>query len=435
MPDAGYFPTLNPASPQADKATVGAGNAKRSRWARFAAVAGPGLVVMLADTDAGSVITAAQSGAQWGYRLLLLQLVLIPILFVVQELTVRLGIVSGKGHGDLIRQHYGRGWALLSVGTLVLACAGALLSELSGLAGVGLLFGVPAWLSMLVVVTGLVLMAWTGSYMSIERIAMAIGAFELVFLLVAWQAKPQAAAMLDGAAAIPWRDPHYLYLVAANIGAVIMPWMVFYQQSSVVEKRLGLADLRAARWDTAIGAVLTQLIMAAVLVATAATLGKGVAQGGQGMALDTVQQIAQAITPHLGERSGRLLFALGMSGAALVATIVVTLTAARSLGELLGVKHTLDHAPKEAPWFYGIYTLSLVGAGLLVASDTDLVKLSVGVQVMNALLLPVVLGFLYLLARRLPQPYRLQGAYAGVVAAVIALSAGFGVYAGCAGLA
>ena len=114
------------------------------RWARFALVVGPGVVVMLADTDAGSIMTAAQSGAQWGYRLLLLQLVLIPVLFVVQELTVRLGIVSGKGHGALIRDHFGRRWAWISVGTLVLACVGALLSELSGLAGVGLIFGVPA---------------------------------------------------------------------------------------------------------------------------------------------------------------------------------------------------------------------------------------------------------------------------------------------------
>src|SRR5450830_2179006 len=106
---------------------------RSSRLRLMAAAVGPGLVVMLADTDAGSVITAAQSGAQWGYQLLLLQLILAPILFVVQELTVRLGIVSGKGHGDLIQQHFGRGWALLSVGTLVLACVGALLSELSGL--------------------------------------------------------------------------------------------------------------------------------------------------------------------------------------------------------------------------------------------------------------------------------------------------------------
>lgn len=402
----------------------------RSHWARFAAVAGPGLVVMLADTDAGSVITAAQSGAQWGYRLLLLQLILVPILFVVQELTVRLGIVSGKGHGELIRDHFGRGWAWVSVGTLVLACVGALLSELSGLAGVGLLIGVPAWVTMIIVVGGLTLMAYTGSYLSVERIAMAIGAFELVFLLVALQARPNANAMVAGAISIPWHEPKYLYLVAANIGAVIMPWMVFYQQSAVVEKKLTITDLPAARWDTAFGAVVTQVIMAAVLIATAATLGKS----GNSTSLDTVQQIAQAITPFLGEGTGKLLFGLGMAGSALVATIVVTLTAARTLGEVLGVKHSLEHSPREAPWFYGIYTVSLAAGGLLVASGVNLVSLSVGVQVMNALLLPIVLGFLYLLARRLPPPYRLSGRYGVIVALVILLTVGFGVYAGLSGV-
>ncbi len=402
----------------------------RSRWARFALVIGPGLVVMLADTDAGSIITAAQSGAQWGYRLLVLQLVLIPILYVVQELTVRLGIVSGKGHGELIRTHFGRRWAWASVATLVLACVGALLSELSGLAGVGLIFGVPAWLTMTVVVCGLTLMAYTGSYLSVERIAMGIGAFELVFLLVAWKAQPRASAMISGALSIPWREPEYLYLVAANIGAVIMPWMVFYQQSAVVEKKLTTADLAAARWDTALGAVVTQVIMACVLNATAATLNNADPHA----ALDTVQQIARAITPFLGETTGKLLFALGMIGAALIAAIVVTLTAARTLGEVLGVKHSLEHAPREAPWFYGIYTVSLAASGLFVASGVNLISLSVGVQVMNALLLPLVLGFLYLLARRLPLPHRLSGGYAVIVVLAITLTAGFGVYAALAGI-
>ncbi len=334
------------------------------------------------------------------YRVLLLQLVLVPILFMVQELTVRLGTVTGKGHAELIRDHFGRAWAWVSVGTLVLACVGALLSELSGLAGVGLLYGVPAWLTMAIVVGGLTTMAYTGSYLSVERIAIAIGAFELVFLVVVWQAKPDLAAVVAGAVSIPWHEPKYLYLVAANIGAVIMPWMVFYQQSAVVEKKLTTTDLAAARWDTALGALITQVIMACVLVATAATLGKA----GENAALDTVQQIAQAIIPFLGEGTGRLLFGLGMTGSALVATIVVTLTAARTLGEVLGVKHSLEYAPREAPWFYGFYTVSLAAAGLLVASGANLISLSVGVQVMNALLLPIGLGFLYLLARRLPAP-------------------------------
>ena len=399
-------------------------------WRRVSVVAGPGIVVMLADTDAGSVITAAQSGAEWGYQLLLLQVVLVPILYCVQELTVRLGIVECKGHAELIRDHFGKGWAWLSVATLIVACVGALLSELSGLAGVGLLMGVPTPVTMSLIVIALIVMAYRGTYLSVERIAIAVGAFELVFLYVAWQANPDLTALASGAVDIAWREPKYLYLVAANIGAVIMPWMVFYQQSSVVEKKLSLDDLPAARLDTAFGAVVTQMIMAAILIATAATLG-GTTQSGS---LDTVQQIAQAITPYLGETTGKLLFGLGLSGAAVVATIVVTLTAARTLSEVLGTKHSLEHEPHEAPWFYGIYTATLVVGALIVASGANLVRLSVGVQVMNALLLPIVLGFLYLLARRLPKPYRLQGAYAILVATIITATVIFGVYAGLSGL-
>ena len=404
---------------------------RSARWARFATVAGPGIVVMLADTDAGSIITAAQSGAQTGYRLLLLQVVMIPILFVVQELTIRLGVVTGHGHGYAIRKYFGARWAWLSVSTLLVACVGALITELSGIAGVGTLIGIPGWLSMSIVVIGLALMAIQGSYLTVERIALAVGLFECVFLFVAFKAKPNLHTAITQAFQIPLADTRYLYLVAANIGAVIMPWMVFYQQSAVVEKGLVVSDLRAARWDTAIGSVVTQMIMGAVLVATAAAIGRH----GVGQSLDTVQQIANAVTPFLGQFVGTTMFALGMIGASLVATIVVTLTAARALGEIMGFKHQLAQSPREAPWFYVVYILTLVLGGLLVVSGIDLVKLSVAVQVMNALLLPIVLGFLFLLARRaLPEPYRLKGAYAVVVAATIALTTGLGLYSGIAGI-
>jgi len=399
-------------------------------WRRFLIVAGPGIVVMLADTDAGSVVTAAQSGAQWGYRLLALQFVLIPILYIVQELTVRLGAATGKGHAELIKQHFGPVWAWVSVATLIVSCLGALLSELSGLAGVGELMGVPIPATMALVVTALLAMALTRSYLTVERIAIVVGGFELVFLLVAWMARPDAGEMAAGLVSAPLAEPKYLYLVSANIGAVIMPWMVFFQQSSVVEKGLTVADLKPARVDTAVGAVATQLIMAAVLVAVAATLG---ATGGD-HALDTIQEIVGAITPFLGEFGGKTLFGLGMSGAALVATIVVTLTAARTLAEVLGVKHKLENEPREAPWFYGFYAAALVVCGFVVASNLNLVSLSVGVQVMNALLLPIVLGFLYLLARRLPDPCRLKGAYAVIAGVVIAATVVFAIYSGIAGL-
>ncbi len=393
------------------------------------AVAGPGLVVMLADTDAGSVVTAAQSGAQWGYKLLLFQVLLIPVLYVVQELTVRLGVVTGQGHAALIMRHYGRGWASLSVATLVLACLGALLTELSGLAGIGSLFGIPQAVTMTLVVVGLVAIAVTGSYRSVERIALAIGAFELIFVAVAVVAHPSFSEIAHDSVRIPITDPKYLLLVSANIGAVIMPWMVFYQQSAVIEKGLTVSDLRAARLDTAVGSVITQLIMAAVLVAAAAALWRGPARS-----LDTVQEIAGALTAVLGTTVGRLCFGLGVAGAAMVAAIVVTLTAARTLGELIGYRHELRNDLTEAPLFYTVYAATLVAGAAIVLSGANVVTLSVGVQVMNAMLLPIVLGFLFLLARRLPEPYRLAGAKAWAIGLVMLATTLLGLYSGIAGL-
>jgi len=392
----------------------------------YLGIFGPGIVVMLADTDAGSVITAAQSGAVWGYKLLLLQLILIPIVYIVQELAVRLGLVTGKGHGELIREYFGQKWAWLSVSTLIVACLGALVTEFAGVAGAGLLFGIPSWLSVGMSVLLLIIMAWTGSYRSVERIAIMLGSFELIFLFVAWQAHPDPQAMLKGLTEVPWRHPGYIYLAVANIGAVIMPWMIFYHQSAVVDKGMSIKHLKIARIDTAIGAIVTQLIMIAILVATAATIGIN----NPGKSLDTVQQIADSITPFLGKTTGTILFSMGMIGASLVAAVVVSLAAAWGLGEVSGYKHSLEHHPSKAPWFYIVYTVMLIIGGITVVSGVNLITLSVAVQVMNAALLPIVLGFLYMLAvKALPKEYRLQGSYRIFVGIIVVATSSMGVYA------
>ncbi len=404
---------------------------------RFFAVLGPGLVVMLADTDVGSIITAGQSGVQWGYRLLLLQIVLMPILYVVQELTVRLGIFTGKGHGELIRDIFGRRWAWLSVAGLGIASVGALLTEFSGVAGVGELFGVSRGTSLLAVVVFLLAVVWTGSYRRVELVAIALGLFECAFFWIAYCGRPQAAELVQGLLQLPLGNPDYLYLVAANIGAVIMPWMIFYQQSAVADKRLLPEDYKSARWDTALGAVVTQLIMAAVLVATAATLGKAGAGGNPGGVgnLESVGEMADALTPFLGPMAGRVIFGLGVTGAAMVAAIVVSLACAWGFGEVAGYKHSLEHRPLEAPWFYVVYTVAVVGGAILVDQVPDLVSLNVAVEVMNALLLPLVLGFLVALAMRaLPREHRLRGAYRWIVIGLSSLVAALGVYGGIAGI-
>jgi Mn2+/Fe2+ NRAMP family transporter len=401
------------------------------RFSRFVAVLGPGLVVMLADTDVGSIITAGQSGVQWGYRLLLVQLVLVPILYMVQELTVRLGIFTGRGHGELIKETFGRFWAWVSVAGLGIATVGALLTELSGVAGVGELYGLSRWITLPLAAGGLLVIVLTGSYRRVERAAICVGLFEFAFFGVAWAAHPDLTAMASEAVQIPISNHDYMYLVAANIGAVIMPWMVFYQQSAVADKKLRPEHFAAARWDTAIGALVTQLVMAAVLVAAAATL----APHGAKPDLATVGDLSTALTSYLGVGVGRLVFGLGIVGAGLVAAIVSSLALAWGLGEVTGYRHSLEHHPLEARWFYGVYALAVIGATLVVAIAPNLVSLNVGVQVMNAFLLPVVLGFLIALAARaLPPAYSLRGWYLWLVIVVASATCILGVFGGVSGM-
>jgi Mn2+/Fe2+ NRAMP family transporter len=412
-------------------AVASPGRFGRGRLGRFVAVLGPGLVVMLADTDVGSIVTAGQSGVQWGYKLLGLQLILIPILYMVQELTVRLGVFTGKGHGELIRDSFGKVWAWVSVAGLAVATVGAILTELSGVAGVGQLYGVPKAVSLALAGGALLLIVLTGSYRRVERAAIAVGLFELAFFIVAVSAHPKLSDVVSQATNVPFANRQYLYLVAANIGAVIMPWMVFYQQSAVADKKLKPEHLPSARLDTALGAVLTQMVMAAVLVAAAATL---YAHGAHRQ-LDTVGDLSNALTPYLGRATGRLVFGLGILGAGMVAAIVSSLALAWGLGEVAGYRRSLEYRPLEARWFYGVYALCVLAGCVLVAIVPDLVALNIGVQVMNALLLPVVLGFLIALAAKaLPEPVRLKGWYLWAVCIVAGVTCALGVFGGLGGV-
>jgi Mn2+/Fe2+ NRAMP family transporter len=400
-------------------------------WAMLMAVFGPGIVVMLADTDVGSIITAGQSGVQWGYKLLLPQFILMPVLYVVQELTVRLGIFTGKGHGELIREAFGPGWAWFSAAGLAVATIGALLTEFSGVAGVGDLFGIPHYVSLPLAAAALLGIVLTGSYRRVERVAIAVGLFELAFFFVAWAAHPDLGLMATESLHPPVFNASYEYLVAANIGAVIMPWMVFYQQSAVADKRLQAEHFSAARWDTGIGAVVTQLVMAAVLIAAAASIRPHAPQA----SLSTVGQMSLAMTPYLGAEFGKVVFAFGVLGAGLVAAIVASLALAWGLGEVAGYRRSLEYHPLKAKWFYGVYAFCVIGGALAVGLVPNLISLNVGVQVMNALLLPVVLGFLVRLAMvTLPEAQRLKGWYMWVVFGVCAITCAFGVLGGMGGL-
>ena len=386
---------------------------------------------MLADTDAGNVVTGAQAGAKWGYRLLPLLLLLIPMLYMVQELTVRLGIYAKCGYGELIRQRFGARWAWLSIAGLAAATIGSLVTEFTGVAGIGELYGVPRAGSLTIAAAALLAVVATGSYRRVERIAIFIGLFELAFFAVAWAAHPNPAIMAKDALDLPLGNREFMYLAAAIIGAVFNPWMIFYQQSAIADKKLHPGDLKASRWDTVIGAIITQCLTGAVLIAAAATL----APNGGSTNIGTIGEISAALSNLLGEDFGRCVFSIGVLGASAVAAIVSSLALAWGIGEVAGYRRSLESHPFEVKWFYGVYTASVVGAAALVWLVPNLVWLNIGAQVLNAFLLPLVLGLLLALAMKtLPEPVRPRGLYLWVLICISASVIVFGLFGGVWGL-
>jgi Mn2+/Fe2+ NRAMP family transporter len=392
---------------------------------------GPGILVMLADTDAGNVVTAAQSGAQWGYRLLPLLLGLIPVLYMVQELAVRLGIFTGRGYSELVRHRFGKGWAWVMAAFLVAAVAGSMTTEFAAVAGIGELYGVSRNLTLSMAASTLLAIVLSGSYRRVERTAILIGSFELAFLIVAVRTHPNFATIAHQVSDLPLGNSDFSLLAAALIGAVFNPWMVFYQQSAMAEKRLDHRHYSAARGDTALGAVLTQLVSASVLVVAAATLGRDKA----GISLSSVGQISEALTPHLGVAVGRLVFSLGVLGASIVAAIVCSLALAWALGEAAGFRRSPETRLFHAPGFYGVYAACVLGGAALVWAVPNLIWLTVWAQVINAFLLPMVVVFLVVLAISvLPQQRRLRGWYLGLVVIAATLTCACGMFGAIHGL-
>ena len=375
---------------------------------KWMTVGGPGLLVMLSDTDAGNVVTGSQAGAQWGYRLLPLVLLLIPMLYMVQELTVRLGIYTGRGFGEMVRERFGIWWAGAATVALVVAAIGTLVTQFTGIAGIGELYGVPRGITLPFASVALLSVVATGSYRRVERTLVVVGLFELAFFFVAWAAHPSLATMGKDVIDLPIANHQFTFLVAAIIGAVFSPWMIFYQQSAFADKKLSPDDIGTARWDTAIGAVLTQCLTGAILIAAAAALASHRASPG----LHSVGEISNELSPLLGERVGRLVFSVGVLGASMVAAIVSSLALTWGVGEFTGHRRSLERQPFGTKWFYGVYAISVVGAATLVWFAPDLVWLTLAAQVMNVFLLPLVIVLLVALAVKvLPRSLRPRGIY------------------------
>jgi Mn2+/Fe2+ NRAMP family transporter len=365
----------------------------RQRILAFLAVMGPGLIVMQADTEAGSITTAAVAGAQYGYLLVGMLLALALPLYVVQEMTARLGSITGKGHAYLIRQKYGMGWAWVSLSILFICNIAALVTEFAGIMSAARIIHVPPVVSVAVSAALLLFVVMSGSYRKAEYIALGFCLADLLFIPAAFLAHPDWGEVTREVFSVPTQalTRDFVLVIIGLIGAVIMPWMIYYQQSAVVDKKLTEKDLPLERWDTGIGAVVTELVMAFIVISTGATLYT------HHISIDDAAQAANALIPLAGKYAGAL-FSVGLISAAFLGAFVVAVSTAWAFGETFGWPHSLNNRPPEAKRFYTLYAAGVVlAAAIVLIPNIPLVTITVLVEAGNALLLPIVLVFLLLL--------------------------------------
>lgn len=380
------------------------------------ALSGPGMMVSLADTDGSCLIVAAQSGMKYGYGLLLLQVLLVPVLFLAQELTVRLGVHTRKGHTACILHQFGFYPAALSLGVLLASCTGAVIAELSTITATGQLFGWHRVPCVAGAVAILVLLIVTQNYRRIEIFAVLLGLFELVFVVAMFMAKPDGRELMHGLGSLPLDDPDYRWLFAANIGAVVMPWMIYFQQSAIVARKLrSEAEETHERVDTAVGTVLTQLIMIGTLVTMAATR----TMFPKLTEIRHVEDMVSVLSHVFGNDAvARGMLAAAFLGGSLCAAIVVTLAASWGVSELCGEQdaNSMELQIRERPYFYGTYVVIIVLASLVVCMDVSIIRLNVLITLIDALLMPVTLFCLYKIAtnEELPERVRVQGPHRAV---------------------
>jgi Mn2+/Fe2+ NRAMP family transporter len=367
----------------------------RRRLTIFFAILGPGIITANVDNDAGGIATYSIAGAHFGYSLLWTLIPITLALIVVQEMSARLGAITGKGLGELIRENYGLRSTFYLLVALLVTDIGNTVAEFAGWAAALEIFGIPRWVS---VPIGAFVVWWIvvkGNYKTVEKIFLIACSIYLTYIVSALFAKPV------------WKDvmkqtfnpriessAAWVLMIIGIVGTTIAPWMQFYLQSSIVEKRIGPEEYKLSRWDVIVGCVLTDVVAFFIIVACGATLFP------HGIRIEGAEQAALALKPLAGRWAGTL-FALGLANASLFAACILPLATAYSICEGLGFEAGVDKSWSEAPQFNALYTgMILIGAGIIMIPGVPLFPVLFLSQVLNGLLLPFVLVFMCLLVNR-----------------------------------
>ena len=363
----------------------------------FLAVLGPGIITANVDNDAGGILTYSQAGASYGFSLLWTLIPITIALIVVQEMVARMGVVTGKGLADLIREEYGFRATFILMGLLLAANFSNTVAEFAGLASGMSVLGVSRYIVVplgAALVWGLVV---RGTYRVVEKVFLVACLFYIAYPLSCFLAHPNWAEALRRTVVPSFHfDYQYLYMLIGVVGTTIAPWMQFYQQASTVEKGIKVKDLKYSRWDVIVGCTITDAVAFFIIVACAATI---YASGHRD--IHSGADAALALRPLAGRAAGAL-FAFGLCNASLFAASILPLATAYYVCEGLGLESGLDKRLPEAPAFYSLYTgLIFLGAlTVLFLSEAKQISIILLSQVANGVLLPLVLIYMLRLINR-----------------------------------
>ncbi len=357
------------------------------RFYTYLAILGPGIIAANAGNDASGIATYSTVGAGFGYTLLWAFIPMVFSLIIVQEMCVRMGIVTGQGLADLIREQFGVRWTAFIMLALLVANTGVIISEFVGIAQASELLGVSRFFAIPLAAGLIWWLVVKGSQKRVERVFLLMSLVFLCYIVSAFVSKPDWPVVAESFVRPTFSfDTVYLFTIMALIGTTITPFMQVYVQSAVVEKGMDKDDLPLARADVALGTTFACLIAAFIVISTAATLhAKGV------YTIDSAATAAESLAPIAGEYA-KYLFAIGLFGAAMLAMGVLPLATAYSISEALGFEKGLSRSFREAPIFLGIFTaLILVGGIVAMIPGIPQIRLLLFTQTINGILLPIIL--------------------------------------------
>ncbi len=363
----------------------------RKQLAILAAVIGPGVIVMVADNDAGGITTYMVTGAHYQYSFVWVILLLLPVAYTCQEMCVRLGAITKRGHAEAIFDAFGSFWGWFSLTDLTITDVLTIVTEFIGMTAAMSIFGIPPLLTEIFVITFIMIIVVNGRYWTWEKIVLALCVVNLIYVPAAFLVHPDLSKVF-WTGVVPGFPYGFtgdvIFLLMANVGTTIAPWMIFFHQSSVVDKGLRAKDIPYERADTALGSLFT-VVVASVLIIVAGTLLVGLKVDSAA----TASRLLMPINSYVGT-----FVAIGLFDAGLLGAIAISMTSAWAFGEVFGWSHSLNARTGQSKWFtmFRLFIL-IVAASIVLIPGAPLVTITLFVQVIAVTLLPAALSFLILL--------------------------------------